>query len=97
VTLPTTLSGPRRVSVCCRAAVIHPHSINTRSLDKVLALICARCNAPADDFLVVNALGEQLWPVPKGFKPARTRGSASAHKSTYILHIPLTTLRALFR
>lgn len=66
---PTTLDGLRRRSICCHAAVEHPFPETVRTYRRFNALRCTLCGRLVDDFEVVNARNERIWPVPSSFDP----------------------------
>lgn len=99
-TFPKTLSGVHRRSKCCRAAVEHRHPIDTYRFSPTEELECARCKGDADDFEVVNALDEVIWPVPRWFRvPRGTKltKTGAGKGSPFVLHVGRHTYKRLFR
>jgi hypothetical protein len=82
---PISLTGLHRLSPCCRSAVYHDHPATSRSLDAILHLRCGNCGRAVTRFLVENADGVQIWPLPTDFQPKRVRIHFSA-ESRFICH-----------
>jgi hypothetical protein len=89
------LEGLRRLSPCCKARIGHPDKMQDRLQDlqyDPILVICLKCRNRVKEHILVNAVGERVWPIldtnlPRLVRRARRRRKTEADPIPYPLHL----------